>query len=257
MTSIQSNASVVQSAERDSLKICDAGSNPARCATFYAYLLKRPDGTPFYAGKGKGRRCYVHLKPWHLKKDENRHKVHIIEKIRREGGEPIVEVLQKNLTEEDAFSLETQQIKLYGRTINGGLLCNMSDGGEGQSGFHHKEETKQKISAQGMGENNPFYGKKHTPETLKIIGDVNRGKVLDEEWRNNLSASTKGRKKSEEHKNKIREAHSGKSHSAEHIKNQADAQRGKKISEEQVKKIKETLEKRKLLGLSVGRPKKK
>lgn len=196
---------------------------------YYAYLLKRPDGTPFYAGKGKGRRCYTHLKPWHLKNDENKHKVHIIEKIRREGGEPFVEILQKNLSEADAFSIEAQQINLYGRTINGGLLCNMSDGGEGQSGFFHSEETKRKIAAQEMGENNPFYGKKHTTETLKMIGDVNRGKVLGKEWRKKLSDATKGRPKNEEHKNKIRLAHKGKRHSMEHTKNQADAQRGKQL----------------------------
>lgn len=195
---------------------------------YYAYLLKRPDGTPFYVGKGKGRRCYAHLKPWHLKKDENRHKVHIIEKIRADGGEPIVEILQKNLTESDAFSLETQQIKLYGRTINGGLLCNMSDGGEGQSGFHHSEETKRKLAIISK-ENNGFVGKKHNEETLKLIGDVNRGKVLDDGWRKKLSDATKGRPKREEHKNKIGMSHKGKLHTKEHTINQANAQRGKRL----------------------------
>lgn len=78
-----------------------AGSTPAgvtilvQTNIYYAYLLKRPNGIPFYVGKGKGRRCYMHLKSWHLKKDENRLKVNVIEQIRRDGEEPVVEILEK------------------------------------------------------------------------------------------------------------------------------------------------------------------
>jgi group I intron endonuclease len=218
--------------------------------------LRRPTGKPFYAGKGKGNRCYEHLKPWHLKGDENEIKVRIIEKIRREGKEPVVEILQEGLSECDAFAIEAAQIKLYGRIQNGGLLANMTDGGEGQSGFHHSEETKRKISEKTRGKNNPFYGKKHDAKTLKKIGDTNRGKVLDESWRNKLSIATRGRPMSADHKIKISLSLIGKKKTAEHLKRIGDAQRGKIISIEQIEKIKETLKKRKLLGLPVGRPKK-
>jgi hypothetical protein len=224
-------------------------------SSFYVYSLKRPNGVPFYIGKGKGKRCYTHLKSWHLKQDENTFKVHIIEKIRRNGQEPSVEILQENMTETDAFKLEAQQIQLHGRVKNGGILVNMSDGGEGQTGHPCSEESKKKISAHMRGENNPFFGKKHTKESLKLIGDVNRGKILGEEWKRKLSEATKGRPKSEETKKRMSLSAIGKRKSPEHIKKITDAQRGKIISEDQRRKIREALFKRKLLGLPIGRPK--
>lgn len=170
---------------------------------FYTYLLKRPDGIPFYVGKGRGRRCSNHLKPWHLKHDPNRLKVNIINKIRRNGDEPSVEIIKKNLTESDAFLLEIELIKQYGRIKKGGILSNMSDGGEGQYGYRHTEKLKKEFSKRFSGENNPFYGKKHSDATLKLVGDTNRGKTLNNEWRKKLSVATKGRRKSDDHKRKI------------------------------------------------------
>jgi group I intron endonuclease len=195
---------------------------------FYSYLLKRPNGVPFYAGKGKGQRCFVHLKPWYLKHDTNQLKVNIIEKIRKGGEEPIVEILKKDLTENEAFQIETQQIKLYGRIENGGLLANMSDGGEGQSGYHHTEELKKEFSERFSGDKNPFYGKSHSEKSLKKIGDTNRGKILNEEWRKKLSESSKGRKKSEEHKKKIQLAHQQRQKTPQEIQRLVDLNKSRK-----------------------------
>lgn len=207
---------------------------------FYSYVLKRPNGVPFYIGKGKGNRCFVHLKPWHLKHDTNRLKVNIINKIRKNGEEPIIEIIKKGLTENEAFQIETEQIKLYGRIENGGLLANMSDGGEGQSGYHHTDELKQSFSEMFSGDKNPFYGKSHSEDSLKKIGDVNRGKVLNEEWRKKLSESTKGRKKSEEHKNKIRLAHQRQQKTTHEIQRVIDLNKsrsGVPLTEEHKRKI--------------------
>lgn len=241
-----------------------AGSTPAgvtilvQTNIYYAYLLKRPNGIPFYVGKGKGRRCYMHLKSWHLKKDENRLKVNVIEQIRRDGEEPVVEILEKNLAEADAFRIEMEQIKLYGRVENGGILVNMTDGGEGQSGFHLKESTKKKLSDRNRREGNPFFGKTHTAATLRKIGDTNRGKTLDSNWRQKLSLSQKGRPKSEETKLKMRLSWNGRTISSEQKQRLRDLNRsriGKSLSVEQSKKISESLQRRKALGLSIGRPK--
>lgn len=69
---------------------------------------------------------------------------------------------------------------------NGYNLC---EGGGVTNGFHHKEESKQKMSASKngiyMGENNPFYGKHHSKEqtekwskTRKYSGTWTARKVI-------------------------------------------------------------------------------
>ena len=54
------------------------------------------------------------------------------------------------------------------------------------------------------GENNPFYGKTHTPETRKRIAES-----LSQTYKNEGNHPWIGRKHSEESKQKMREAHSG------------------------------------------------
>lgn len=62
------------------------------------------------------------------------------------------------------------------------------------------EETGLMTGASMKGENNPFYGKKHTPETAerlrlqKIGRSVNKGAYRSPEQRAKISASLKGRK---------------------------------------------------------------
>lgn len=55
---------------------------------------------------------------------------------------------------------------------NGYNLC---EGGGNTTGYHHKEESKRKMSIAKskmyIGENNPFYGKKHSEETRKKISE--------------------------------------------------------------------------------------
>jgi hypothetical protein len=65
-----------------------------------------------------------------------------------------------------------------------------------------------------MGEKNPFYGKHHTQETKKKIGDAERGeknhfygKHRSEEDKRKISESQKGKYVSEETRKKISEAH--------------------------------------------------
>jgi hypothetical protein len=71
----------------------------------------------------------------------------------------------------------------------------------------------------GYGENNHFWGKKHSEETKKIFREKNgnymRGRKrppFSEEWRENMSKAQSGKKKqpfSEEHKRKMSEAQKG------------------------------------------------
>lgn len=89
---------------------------------YYVYLYLREDKTPYYVGKGKGNRVYS--------------------KNRRLQPPPKDRILiLDNLTEEEAFRKEITLIKQYGRKDNGtGILANLTDGGEGSSGYTWTEE---------------------------------------------------------------------------------------------------------------------
>lgn len=112
---------------------------------FYVYLHRRKsDAVPFYVGKGKGGRAYA----------KDGRNPHWIRTVKKHGYE--VEFVETDLSEVDAFSLEMELIAHYGRSnLKQGPLVNMSDGGEGPTGWIPSEETKAKISAANTGRDAP------------------------------------------------------------------------------------------------------
>lgn len=84
---------------------------------FYTYAYLREDGTPYYVGKGHGKRAY-----------DSTHNVKVPDDKDR------IIFLKQNLTEEEAFNHEKYMIAVLGRKDLGtGILRNMTDGGEGHS----------------------------------------------------------------------------------------------------------------------------
>jgi hypothetical protein len=85
--------------------------NPNR---FYTYAYLRKDRyTPYYIGKGCGKRCY-----------DGRGKNCVPPKNKSR-----IVIIKNNLTEEEAFILEEKLISFWGRKCDGGVLLNISPGG--------------------------------------------------------------------------------------------------------------------------------
>jgi hypothetical protein len=98
---------------------------------YYVYLYLRPDGTPYYVGKGKGGRAFQRYK----------------RRIKPPDDENRIIFHAENLTEDEAFTLEKELIAKYGRKDNGtGILRNLTDGGEGTSGIIITNERRAKLS---------------------------------------------------------------------------------------------------------------
>ena len=129
---------------------------------YYTYAYLREDGTPYYIGKGRGKRIYsTSNRRINLPKDKSR-----------------IIFLKQNLTEEEAFKHEIYMIALFGRIDLGtGILRNVTDGGEGVSNRgtpEERSETARKAAASRTPEQRSESMRKRaanmTPEQLKEIG---------------------------------------------------------------------------------------
>ena len=198
---------------------------------YYTYAYLREDRTPYYIGKGTGKRIYSKQKNIKPPKDKSR-----------------IIFLKQNLTEEEAFKHEKYMIDVFGRKDLGtGILHNKTNGGEGVSGLIHSEETKIKMSEARKGEKNHNYGKTLSDETKRKLSEVNKGKTHSEEHKRNISEAHKGRTHSEETRRKLSDVHKGKTLSDETKRKLSEANKGenhhmygKTHSEETRRKMSET-----------------
>lgn len=129
---------------------------------FYVYLYLREDKTPYYVGKGRGRRAYKHRKG----------------EVRTPPHHRVV-FMKENLTNEDAVALEALYIKFYGRKQFGGLLHNRTDGGEGFYGVVMTDEHKQRISQALTGKVRTKRHSQNISKALKGKPTWNKGKTYE------------------------------------------------------------------------------
>lgn len=150
----------------------------------YAYLRSSDSntakaGTPYYIGKGTGKRAWVKHKFVHVPSDKSK-----------------IVILENNLSNIGACALERRYIRWFGKKTDGsGILINSLDGGDGAIGPKSKE-TRLKMSKAQI-------GKKHTKESKLKIAASAKTQKHSEETKTKISASKIGIKKSEETKEKM------------------------------------------------------
>lgn len=158
----------------------------------YVYLDPRKPGCynygdytfeyePFYVGKGKDNRMFVHLNETELNTC-NIYKFRKIQKIKRElNQEPIIIKVVENLENKISCEKEIELIRLIGRCdLKTGPLVNQTAGGDGIMDM--SEETRKKISDKAKinnrGIGNPRYGKHCSIETKQKISDARINKLI-------------------------------------------------------------------------------
>lgn len=145
---------MVDSATMDSiaLTVGTLPRNPSREAVsrqirnearpFYVYVLRRPDGEPFYVGKGQLDRVFCHERDA-LYTTVRTHKLNVIRVLHGAGGAVGYGIDSFFDREADALARERALIQSLGRhNLRTGPLTNLTDGGEGLANF--SEETRQR-----------------------------------------------------------------------------------------------------------------
>lgn len=120
--------------------------------TFIVYQLRASDEErPFYIGKthkGSNREGEHRARA-----EAGGRKTRVYGKmvsISKRGARALFEVLLETETERYALSEEVRLIKEYGRVSDGGILTNLTVGGEGVSGLVMTEESKRKMSGRRL-----------------------------------------------------------------------------------------------------------
>lgn len=205
---------------------------------------------PFYIGFGHNLRFYDHFKEaddlWKKSNKEintkyNPIKIFKIHQIYRDYDLPRVVIIKEGLTLKEAKEYEIFCIKQIGRKDKEeGPLTNLTDGGDGWSGYirgkkysenikkaligkKHTEERKQKNSISHLqnkcyNNKNPMSGRKHTEIARKRMSEnhadfsgennpmFGKHPILTQEHKDKISKYQRGRPKSDEWKRKMREA---------------------------------------------------
>ena len=195
---------------------------------FYCYLYRDIDGTPIYAGKGKRDRAFGHI-------TNDTHLGRLLRKRLRDGHKIEPEFLCKDVDEEFAFFVEVETIRHYGRKDLGiGTLLNLTDGGEGSSGYVFSIEDRAKVSVAGK-------GRITSEETKKKLAAQRTGRKCSVETKAKISVLKKGNQNSLG----IKRSDESKVKQSIAMKDKLPWNKGISMCEEQKDKISETLKGRK------------
>lgn len=132
-----------------------------------------------------------------------------------------IDIIIDDISREEALKKEIEFINFYGRIQNGGILCNLTDGGDGVVGGICSPETRQKMSLSRIGRklseesklkiSQNHKGRKKSLEHCEKI----KARVITEEWRENMRRAATGKKWTNEAREKLIKARTGVKRSPE------------------------------------------
>ena len=125
---------------------------------WYVYILRRPDGRPFYVGKGKGERAFHHENEARHPNDfqgQNPFKLNVIRKIKKSGAILTYEIDFIAQNETSALSREMLLIGALKRLHEGGPLTNLDPGGGSSAGSAPLSKERHTATLGGDPKDNP------------------------------------------------------------------------------------------------------
>jgi hypothetical protein len=194
----------------------------------YGLIDPRTDEVRYIGKSTSGlNRPKQHTMPSILKRTS--HKTNWIRSLLVDGLVPIIRVLESFTDTECLEDAEMFWIS-QGKGM-GWELTNLTKGGGGTVGWHHYEETKQRLRAVHSGKS--YHVTKHGPDT-----------------RARISAAHLGRKHTDEARRNMRLAQLGKKHTIDHVTRQSESMKGVNTWTLGTTQSRETIEKRraKLIG---------
>jgi len=117
----------------------------------YTYAYLREDRTPYYIGKGNGKRAYVP----HIRRNGNF--IPVPDKDR-------ILILKHFNTDEEAHKHEEYMIDVYGREIDGGILLNLCVGGVSRAIYTEEE----RVERARVRSNEYYHNNDHMKEYTKL-----------------------------------------------------------------------------------------
>jgi len=205
---------------------------------FYVYVIFRPNGVPCYVGKGRGSRLSHHKK--------RAYNPHLRRIYAQAGGDLPAVIVRGGLTDPEAIETEIAFIAAIGRERNGGPLVNMTDGGDGISGFKFSAESIEKIRKATVGRKyGPLSeeakekiaasrrGKKRPPTVIEALRQANLGRKcapFTQEHRDKIAAALRGRTRPASVGEAVRASRLGKKASEESRRAMSASRTGKPLS---------------------------
>jgi group I intron endonuclease len=201
---------------------------------YYVYEILNPDtNQPFYVG-WTSRSSELRFKE-HIRETRNKivniDKVNIMKNLIDQGKEPFFKIVFETENKELSLKKEMELIDYYGRIKDGGILTNISKGGEHHSvspaikkrlsgyrknksyeelyGEDKASSLKKSLSERFKGSNNPMFGKTHTEESKKKMSEKVKGKIahpISEYQKEKIRESNKNRIWSDEMRKKVSES---------------------------------------------------